>query len=263
MVKIFDVSGKEKGDIELPKVFSVTVREDVIKRAVLAIQANRRQPYGSDKLAGFRTSAHYHGVKDRRGSMKNREIARLPRSHNTSGQQEWRARRVPQAVSGRRAHPPKVEKIWKQKVNKKEMLLALISAISATGKKEFVLRRGHKFSGELPIVLDDSVNEVKKTKDIEKLIVSLGLADELKRARSKKIRAGKGKMRGRKYKKKKSILFISDKDSNLKKSVSNIPGCDFRLLNNMTVEDLAPGAVPGRLTIWTESAIKKIGELYG
>jgi large subunit ribosomal protein L4e len=260
MIKVFDLAGKEKGEVTLPKTFSIPVRADLIKRAVLAQQANRRQAYGSNRLAGLRTSAHYHGVKDTRGSMKNKEMARLPRSHNTSGQQNLRARRVPQTVSGRRAHPPKAEKIWKQKVNKKELKLATCSAIAATTDMELVLGRGHKYDGQLPIIIDDSFNDVKKVKDVKALLISLNLKDELDRIGKRKVRAGKGKMRGRKYKTKKSVLFVSTQDV---KGVSNLSGCDFRTMKTLTVEDLAPGTMAGRLTVWTEGAIKKIGELYG
>ena len=262
MVKVFDLTGKEKGQIDLPSSFATPIREDIIKRAVLALQSTKRQAYGTNKLAGLRTAAHYHGVKDKRGSMKNKEIARGPRTHGSNGGQEWRMRRIPQTVGGRRAHPPKVEKIWKQKVNKKEMILAIKSAISATGNKELVENRGHIFTCALPLIASDEINSVKTLKDIKKFLIELKFEDELKRGEKKKVRSGKGKSRGRKYKRKKSILFVST-DSNLKKAVSNIPGCDFRCLKCLTVEDLAPGTVPGRLTIWTEGAVKKIGELYG
>jgi large subunit ribosomal protein L4e len=262
MVKLFDSTGNVKGDIKLPSVFSTSMREDIIKRVVLALQANKRQAYGANRYAGLRTSAHYHGVKDTRGSMKNREIARLPRSHNTSGGQEWRARRVPQTVGGRRSHPPTSEKIWTQKVNKKEMVIAVKSAIAATANPELVSKRGHKFSCELPIIFDDSLNDVKTTKEMKNILFELKLQEDLIRGGKKKVRAGKGTMRGRRYKRSKSVLVVSVDDS-LEKPVGNIPGCDFKTLKKLTVEDLAPGTVPGRLTIWTEGAIKKLGELYG
>jgi large subunit ribosomal protein L4e len=260
MTKVFDMTGKEKGEITLPKTFSIPVRSDLIKRAVLAEQANRRQAYGPNRMAGLRTSAHYHGVKDTRGSMKNKEMARLPRSHNTSGQQNMKARRVPQTAGGRRAHPPKPEKDWKQKINKKELKLAVCSAIAATTDNTLVVGRGHKYTGQLPIIVDDVFNDVKKVKDIKTFLLGMNLKDELERIGKRKVRAGRGKMRGRKYKTKKSILFVSTKDV---KGVSNLSGCDFKTVKTLTVEDLAPGTMAGRLTIWTEGAVKKIGELHG
>ena len=169
-VTVFNLQGKSTGKIDLLSVFSVDFRPDLITRAVLALQSLRRQPYGSDELAGLRTSAHYHGRRRTRWTMMMRDMARMPRLHATSPHLTWRARKVPQAVKGRRAHPPKVEKVWVQKINEKEYRLALRSAIAATAKKEIVEKRGHKIERikELPLVVKDKIESVKKTKDLEK-----------------------------------------------------------------------------------------------
>jgi len=50
-----DLNGDDAGSIELPAVFSTPFRPDLIQRAVVAAQANRKQAYGADKLAGMRT----------------------------------------------------------------------------------------------------------------------------------------------------------------------------------------------------------------
>ena len=123
MPKLYNIDGTVKEEIQLPEVFSTPVREDVIKRVVLALQANKRQPYGADDLAGKRTSAHYHGRRRYRFSMMNRSMSRIPRIHGKIGYMAWRARFAPHAVKGRRAHPPKPEKVWSQKVNQKEKSL--------------------------------------------------------------------------------------------------------------------------------------------
>jgi len=262
-VKIFDLDGNKKGEIDLPKVFSTPFRPDVIQRAVLAIQSHKRQPYGVDPLAGKRTSAHYHGERRARHTMMNVELARMPRIHGGPPALHFRARFVPQAVKGRRAHPPKAEKVWWQKINKKERILAIKSAIAATGIKDIVLQRGHIIENlDLPIVVDDSLQELKKTKDIENFLKKIGLEKELKRAKRKKVRPGKGKMRGRRYKKKKSILFVIAEDKGIVNAAKNLPGVDVCLVNNLNAELLAPGAHPGRLTIYTVSAIQKLGEIY-
>ena len=44
------------------------------------------------------------------------------------------------------------------------------------------------------------------------------------------------------------------------KCASNIPGIDIVEVKNINAELLAPGAVPGRLTIWSEAAIEKLGK---
>jgi large subunit ribosomal protein L4e len=102
------------------------------------------------------------------------------------------------------------------------------------------------------------VEKIKKTKDVEKLFLSLGLIDELKRLSKKKVRAGKGKMRGRKYKGKIGPLIIVDKDKDVKKACKNLIGVDVLNVKNISVEYLAPGSMPGRLTIWSKSSIEKL-----
>lgn len=261
---IFDIQGNQKGEIELPKVFNTDFRPDLIKRAVLAIQTHKRQPYGSNKLAGKRTSAHYHGVRKGPQHMMNIERARMTRIHGGPPNLQLTARFVPQAVKGRRAHPPKIEKVWWKKINNKERVFAIKSAIAATALKDIVLKRGHIIDNiNLPIVVDDSLQETKKLKYVKEFLEKIGLKKELKKAKNKKVRAGKGKRRGRKYKKKKSILFVISEDKGLLKAAKNIPGVDICLAANLNAEVLAPGTNPGRLTIFTESAIKKIGEIYG
>src|SRR3990167_6227548 len=130
--KLYDLDGKEAGEVELPAVFKTAYRPDVIKRAVLAQQSAGRQAYGTDLLAGMRSSAHYHGSRHYRFKMMNKEMSRIPRIHGKVGYMAWRARVAPHAVKGRRAHPPKVAKVWLQKVNKKEKMLAIKSALAST-----------------------------------------------------------------------------------------------------------------------------------
>ena len=260
---IFDVQGNKKGEIELPKVFDTDFRPDVIKRAVLSIQSHKRQPYGADKLAGKRTSAHYHGVREGPGHMMNTERARMARIHGGPPNLQLTPRFVPQARKGREAHPPKVERVWYQKINNKERVLAIRSAIAATALKEVVLKRGHMINDvRLPIVVDDSLQEMKKAKNIEEFLEKIGLGKELERSKIKKIRAGKGKRRGRKYTRKKSILFVVSESKGFYKTAKNISGVDICLAINLNAELLAPGTHAGRLTIFTESAIKKLGEIY-
>lgn len=258
---IFNLEGKAVGEIELPKVFSEAIREDLIRRAVLAAHSKKRQPYGTDPMAGKRSSAHYHGYRRHRYRMMNVEMARMPRLHGkTVPFLNYTARFVPQATKGREAHPPKVEKIWEQKINDKERKKAIQSAIAATAVKEIVAKRGHKIENlNLPIVVEDSLQKIKKTKELVLFLEKIGLSKELERSKRKKIRAGKGKMRGRKYKKKIGPLFVVMKDDGIGNAVKNIPGSHIVRVENLSAEYLAPGSMPGRLTIFTKSAIEKLG----
>jgi large subunit ribosomal protein L4e len=261
---VFDIQGNVKGEVDLPKVFSTPYRQDLIQRAVLAIQSHNRQPYGVDPLAGKRTAAHYHAVRHSRYSMMNRELARMQRIHEGPPGLQLAARFVPQARKGRESHPPKINKVFWQKINNNERILAIKSAIAATALKDIVTKRGHLINNIiLPIVVEDSLQEVKKAKQLKQFLEKIGLKQELERASKKKVRAGKGKMRGRRYKKKKGPLIVIAEDKGIVKAAKNIEGMDCCLVNNLNAELLAPGTNPGRLTIFTESSIKKLGEIYG
>lgn len=258
---VLDLQGKALGEIELPEIFEEPVREDLIKRAVLAMQSNNRQPYGPDWMAGKRTSAHYHGYRRHRYTMMNREMARLPRLHGkTVPFLYFRAKFVPHATGGRAAHAPLPEKIWYTKINDKERMKAVRSAIAATAVKELVEGRGHRIDKlSLPIVVEDNIQRINKTKDVISFLVKIGLAHELERISERKIRAGKGKMRGRKYKTKVGPLFVITDDKGIGKAVKNIPGSHVCRVKNLSAEYLAPGTKPGRLTIFTKSAIERLG----
>ncbi len=259
MPKVYDMSGKVVGEITLPELFSTEYRPDVIKRVVLAIQSQRRQPYGTDPLAGKRSSAHYHGRRRYRFSMMNKEMARMPRIHGKGASfYAFRARVAPQTVKGRRAHPPKAEKIWEQRVNKKERMLAVYSALAAAASRDLVKSRGHRFDHEVPLIITDDFEDVTKTREVKKTLLSLGLKNELERCAVKKTRAGKGKMRGRRYRRKKGPLIIASKECALLKAANNIPGVDVVSHRHLDVELLAPGAHPGRLIIITKSALDKL-----
>jgi len=260
---VFDLQGNVKEQMELPKIFSEPIREDLILRAFLVSMNKKRQPYGTDIMAGKRSSAHYHGFRRYRWTMMGRNMARMPRIHGkASGHLMWRARFVPQTRKGRLAHPPIVEKVWVQKINKKERKKAIESAIAATANKELALKRGHKVEEvkQLPIIVEDKIQSINKTKELKELLEKIGLRGELERMEKKKIRAGKGKMRGRKYKRKIGPLIVITEDKGIGKAVKNLHGTHVCRVKNLSADYLAPGAVPGRLTIFTKSAIESLGE---
>ena len=243
-----DLDGEESGSTELPSVFQTPVRPDLIRRAVLASQANRKQDYGADEFAGMRTPAESPG--------SGRGMAHVPR---VNGQ----AARVPQAVGGRKAHPPKAEKDQSLNVNDKERKSAVRSAVAATADADLVADRGHRFDDglELPLVVADDFEDLVKTKDVVSLLDALGVAEDIERADDgKSVRAGQGKLRGRKYRQPKSILFVTSSDTGPSKAARNLAGADVATGVEVNAEDLAPGAEPGRLTIWTESAIEEVAE---
>ncbi len=262
MVNVYSLNGKSKGKIKLPDMFRTEYRPDLIQRAVIAIQANRRKPYASYELAGQQTTAEYFGR--RRGGYRqtiNRGMTRLPRE-KPGGGGLGKVRIVPQSMGGRRAHPPK-GRDWSKKINRKEYAFALNSAIAATSNNDLIGLRGHLIDKvpEIPLIIEDKFEKLNKTGDVVKILKALGLDDDLERAKEKKTRAGRGKTRGRRYKRKKSVLIIINEDSGIKSGARNIPGIDIAKLDELNVELLAPGTHTGRLTLWTESAIENLDKI--
>lgn len=255
MVGVYDIKGKKVSTINLPPVFNTDIRTDLIKKAVVAIQSHRLQPYGPDWLSGKRTSAFSFGP--------GHSLSRIPRVTG-GGPARGRGAIVPQAVGGRRAHPPVPEKVLKKRINKKEKTLATASAIASTAERGLVESRGHIVEGvpELPLIVTDELEELKRTKDVKEAFSKLGLDGELSRASKKTIRSGKGKKRGRKYKKKKSLLVVVSKDGGIKKAAENLLGVDVTAAMKLNAEDLAPGASPARLTIYTVSALKDLEKRF-
>ncbi|TFF97765.1 MAG: 50S ribosomal protein L4 [Promethearchaeota archaeon] len=169
--------------------------------------------------------------------------------------------RVPFAKGGRRAHPIKTQKKIIKKMNKKTYELSIISAIAASGNVLWVQKRGHKIQNipEIPLVVDDKIQTIKKTEQIYSTLCDLGFNEELiKNKKGKKIRAGKGKNRGRKYKRKKGILIVIKDDFGIVKSSRNIPGTEIINIEDLSIDKLAPGGVAGRLIIWTQSAFNEL-----
>jgi large subunit ribosomal protein L4e len=175
--------------------------------------------------------------------------------------QNGQGRRVPQAVKGRVAHPPKAEKDRSLDMNDKERKLAVRSAIAATTDADLVAERGHRFDEdlELPLVVSDEFEDLVKTKDVVSFLEAVGAHGDVERAdEGKTVRAGRGTSRGRKYKEPKSILFVTSTEPS--KAARNLAGVDVATAANVSAEDLAPGTAPGRLTVWTESALEEVAD---
>ena len=170
----------------------------------------------------------------------------------------WVGAFAPGTYKGRRANPPKGSKIHKEKINIKENRKAIRSALSAVASEKFVKERGYQFK-ELPLILDNDIYNLNKTSELIKLLIKLGLEKELERLQIKKVRAGQGSKRGRKYQNKKGPLFVLGKNSQVSKVLKSISGFDCTLVNNINVELLAPGGIPGRLTFFTKDAIDLLG----
>lgn len=245
--QVRSIDGGIVEEVELPKVFDAEYRPDLIRKAVLAIQSTRFQPHGSNPYAGIRTSADSWG--------SGRGVSHVPRIKNGS-----RAARVPQARGGREAHPPVVEKVLREKINKKEKRKAFESAVAATVSLDLLRSRGHRYDGMLPLVVADDLGRLEKTAEVIAALTAVGVYGDVERSKeSKKVRAGRGKLRGRRYKQRKSVLIVTAERP--LRAAANLPGVDVVEVSRLNTEQLAPGTQAGRLTLWTVSALKRLEEL--
>ena len=258
---IIDINGEKTKTIELPGAFSGHIRKDLIQRVLEA--KKHRQPYAPYFMAGKQHSASGRIVHRRHvwRSGYGRGISRVPRkTMSRSGSQfNWIAAEISSAVGGRRAHPPRVLSMQnKTKINKREMKIALESALSATANEKMVSRKYSRLSGQkienLPLVVESKIISLKTKEFISSLKKILGEKLFGVAVKTKNVRSGRGKGRGRKYKSNAGAFIVLGKGEKM-----NVNLIDSKTVDNLSVADLALGG-PGRLTIYTEKAIKDIGE---
>ena len=262
-VSVKDLNGNVINKVELPPQFNEEIRYDLIQRAFLALQSHKRQPYGASPIAGKQHSAWTSKRRRSYRTSYGKGISRVSRAviMRRGNWFYWVARNIAQAVKGKKAHPPKAEKDWYEKINKKERRKAIRSALAATTVLDLVKARGHLYEGETPIIVSDDFEKLEKVKDIKKVFLNLGLEKELERISEIKRRAGKGKRRGRAYIEKKGpLVVVSDYNEKLFKALDNIPGVDVVEVKDLNVELLAPGAKPGRLMVITPKALQIMKE---
>ena len=245
--QVLDIEGKPTGEISLPTVFETRLRLDIIQKASIAQQSHRFQPQGRNLMAGKRTTAEGFGV--------GRGISRVPRIGG-HGPLSGTAAFAPGTVGGRMAFPPVTAKKIAKQINRKERRLALRSAIAATASDEIVRQRGHKFDQErrLPLVVNDEVEKLAKSSQAKHFLSAVGVWDDVLRVRrSKRIKSG------RRVHAVGPLIVVGD-DKTARKALRNFEGVSVIRADELSVELLAPGTHPGRLTIWSESAVKKIAE---
>jgi large subunit ribosomal protein L4e len=267
MPAVFSRDGVKVKDIQLPAVFASHYDPSLIKRAVLAVQSTRVQPFGNKLGSGRMNTAEYIGVRGKPTEHRTINVAkaRLPRLRNKRGILYGKVASIPQAVGGPRAHPPKVETRTEERINIKERKKAIASAIGASVNATLVKARGHAFDEKMfPLIVDATFENTSKTKEIMKALSALHVQKDVKNAKdSKRTRTGKNKNRGKRFRMKKSLLIVTDGTKPVYKAGRNLPGVEVVQVQSLNAEHLAPGALAGRLTIWTESAVHALAKKGG
>lgn len=250
---LLGLDGKSAETIALPLAFSQTVRPDLVRRAVVGAQSHRRQPYGPSPTAGLRHSVEWSG--------KGRGVARTPRLMDS-----MRGAQAPNTVGGRPAHPPKVERIWWKKVNRKERRLAFVSALAATREEKLARARGHHFAHgiHLPLILQDPVEEIASSSDARHLLLRLKVWQDVERARAGThfTSSGKARRRGRVRRTPRSLLVVTSAPGKAL-GFRNLSGVEVVPVQRLATEDLAPGGTVGRLTLFSRGAIEALRSRLG
>ncbi len=257
--KILNIEGKEKGNIDLPEIFGKKIRDDIIAKV---IETKKTQhPYSPSPVAGKQYSAKGKIVHRRKvwRSGYGRGQSRVPRKifSQRGSQFNWEAAEVPHSRGGMRTHPPKILHFLKRKrINKKELKKAFESAMSATANSKKIAEKYSSIEENelknLPFIIESKIISLNTKQRKKALKEILGEKIYSKISLSKKVRAGKGKSRGRKYKANRGLLFVVGKEEKIKtKEFESVP------LNELKIEDIAEGGA-GRLTLYTEEAIKEL-----
>jgi large subunit ribosomal protein L4e len=256
-IQVLDTKGNKTKEMET-KLFEEPIREDMIYKIVESEKI--KQPYAPKYLAGMNRSASGN-VRHKRHSWKSdrgRGISRVPRKAfwRRGTQFSWEAAIVPQARGGRRAFPPKgVYRI--RKVNRKEFNKALLSALTYVSsaeelKKKYSSIKNQDLKIRLPIIVDGSLLKLN-TKDFIGSLCTILPGLENIAIPEKSVRAGIGKLRGRRFKKNAGVLVVIGKDEDKK-----IKGVEVLRTNELVISDLANNGA--RLAVFTEAAIKCLEE---
>ena len=253
IINILEMDGSNKSTVTLPGVFQTPYRPEVIQKVYNHLNSYTFQRQGRYPAAGQMVSAESRNT--------GLGIARIARARGEGFPRAGQAAGVASVRHGRLAHPPVSWKNIYKKVNKKEKLLALCSAIAATTNTELIQRRGHKIKNnlQLPIVVSNEIESIVKSKDLEKILLKLGLEEDLQRTfirRNKSVHK-----HGTNRRSALSVLIIVSNAQKIGRLNNSLPGITVKSVKSISVLDLAPGSKPARLTIYSENAIKELNNL--
>nr|AAX48834.1 L4/L1 [Suberites domuncula] len=258
LVTVFSDEGKDVAQTTLPAVFKAPIRTDVIQFVHTNMRKNKRQPYAVSTKAGHQTSAESWGT--------GRAVARIPRVRGGGTHRSGQAAFGNMCRGGRMFAPTKTWRRWHRRINQNQRRYAMCSALAATALPALVTARGHRIDniGEVPLVVDNAIEKLTKTKDAIKLLKALNAYPDVQKSKdSKKVRPGKGKMRNRRYVQRKGPLVIYNEDQGITRAFRNLPGVELLKVDRMNLLLLAPGGHIGRFCIWSRGAFEKLDALYG
>ncbi|KAI9818256.1 MAG: hypothetical protein M1832_004472 [Thelocarpon impressellum] len=264
-VTVLSAEGKASGSTHpLPAVFKSPIRPDIVQTVHTGMAKNKRQPYAVSEKAGHQTSAESWGT--------GRAVARIPRVSGGGTHRAGQAAFGNQCRSGRMFAPTKVWRKWHQKINLGQKRFATTSALAASSVPALLLARGHHISTvpEVPLVISSEAftgAAIAKTSAALALLKTVGAGPDITKVRlSRKLRAGKGKLRGRRHRQRRGPLVVYNPDEDGKELVRafrNIPGVETSSVFALNLLQLAPGGHLGRFIVWTSAAFAALDKIYG
>ena len=162
--------------------------------------------------------------------------------------------------------PTKTWRRWHRRIAVNQRRYALASALAASAVPALVMARGHEIDQvpEIPLVLANAAVGDHKTSKALAILKAVGAGADLDKCKkSKKLRAGKGKMRNRRHVMRKGPLVVYEGDNSFEKAYRNLPGVELCHVDRLNLLQLAPGGHLGRFVVWTEEAFAKLDALYG
>ncbi|MFA6023220.1 MAG: 50S ribosomal protein L4 [Candidatus Pacearchaeota archaeon] len=254
--ELLSIDGKKVKEIELPSIFSVKIRDDIIRKVFEAEKT--MQPYAPYYMAGRQHSAsgRIRHIRHKWRTAYGKGISRIPRKTmwRRGTQFYWIGAEISGTRGGRRAHPPKIlSQLNAKKINKKEFEMAFKSAIATTADNNLVKSRYARLEEikvqKLPIVVESKLIELKTQELFEAINKILGGLNIIAK-KEKSVRSGKGKLRNRRYKTTAGVLLVTGNDESIKTKA-----VDSKRVDELEIKDFYP---MGRLTIYTEKAIKDL-----
>ena len=258
LVSVRDPSKGVTSQVQMPSVLLAPIRPDIVQFVHTNMRKNARQAYAVKPMAGHGHSAHSWGT--------GRAVSRIPRVSGSGNGRSGQAAFGNMCRKGHMFAPTKIWRKWNRKINTNQKRYAVASALAASALPALVMARGHRVGkvAEVPLVLDARVESLKKTKDAIQVLKAVNAwADVLKVKRTKKLRAGKGKLRDRRHVQRKGPLVVYNSDEGIVKAMRNLPGVELCHVERLNLLQLAPGAHLGRFIIWTAPAFARLDELYG
>lgn len=258
LVSIYSLSGEKSGETTLPAVMSAPIRTDIVQFVHTNMNKNSRQAYAVNIYAGKMPSASSWGT--------GRAVARIPRVGGGGTSRSGQGAFGNMCRGGRMFAPTKTWRKWHRKINVTQKRYAVASALAASAVPALVMARGHKIDEvpEIPLVVDNSIESSKKTSAAKDILASLGAIDDVnKAAESKKIRAGKGKARNRRYTLRRGPLVIYNTNDGVEQAFRNLPGVELCCVSRLNLLQLAPGGHMGRFCIWSQAALDALNTIYG